>query len=92
MVLPSDFWIIRPLNTLFMLVFGAFIFLLIAASLLLRGKSERVRSAVLLSACFLTMIGFVVYKIFLSRDSSSCWNVCAKAIRVYTITPPPIRS
>ena len=65
----SDFWIMEPFNTLFFIVSGAFLLLLIAASLLLRGKSERAKQTVLVSACALTFIGFFFYKYFLSIDA-----------------------
>ncbi len=68
--MQSDVWIIHPFNTLFLVVFAAFLLLLIISSLLLRGKSEKVKTMVLVSACILTLIGFVFYKAFLSRDSS----------------------
>lgn len=70
MQLLSEGWILRPLNALFLLVFGLFLLLLVFSSLLLRGKSEKTKSAVLVAACLLTLIGFVFYKAFLSRDSS----------------------
>lgn len=65
----SDFWIMKPLNPLFLAVFAAFLLLLILASVLLRGKSEKTRSAVLIAACVVTLIGFLIYKYFLSLDS-----------------------
>ena len=65
----SDFWIMRPFNTLFFLVFGGFIALLIVASILLRNRSERTRQAVLVFACAVTLIGFIVYKYYLSLDA-----------------------
>ena len=68
--MQSDFWILHPFNTLFFCVFGAFIVLLVIASLLLRGKKESVKTTVLVCACILTLIGFILYKLFLSRDSS----------------------
>ncbi len=68
--MQSDAWIITPFNTVFLLTFGAFLLLLIVASLLLRGKSDKTKTTVLVCACVLTLIGFVLYKIFLSRDSS----------------------
>ena len=43
----SDLWIMRPFNTLFLIVFAAFLALLILASLLLRGKSEKAKRTVL---------------------------------------------
>ena len=65
----SDFWIMRPLNPLFLAVFAAFLLLLVLASVLLRGKSEKTRGAVLIAACVVTLIGFVFYKYYLSLDS-----------------------
>jgi uncharacterized membrane protein YwaF len=65
----SDFWIMRPFNPLFCVVFGAFLLLLIAASLLVRGKSGRIKKTVLVTACLLTLIGFFVYKYYLSLDA-----------------------
>ena len=58
----SDFWIMRPLNPLFLLI-------LIAAGLALRGRSERVKKTVLVTACVLTLLGFFIYKYFLSIDA-----------------------
>ncbi len=66
----SEGWIISPFNGLFIFVSAVFLLLLAVASLILRGKSEQTRSAVLLGACILTMFGFVLYKIFLYQDSS----------------------
>ena len=66
----SDGLIMSPFNALFMLVFGAFLLLLVVVSLLLRGKSERTKTAVLVIGCFLTTVGFVLYKAFLSKDTS----------------------
>ena len=65
----SDFWIMRPLNTLFLLVFAAFILLLVIASLILKNKSERTKQTVLVTACVLTFIGFFFYKYFISIDA-----------------------
>lgn len=70
MQLLSEGWTLRPLNALFLLVFGLFLLLLVFSSLLLRGKSEKTKSSVLVATCLLTLIGFVFYKAFLSRDSS----------------------
>ena len=66
----TDKWIMSPFNTLFNAAFSAFIVLLIAVSLALRERSEKTKGSVLVTACLLTLAGFVVYKIFLSRDSS----------------------
>lgn len=65
----SEFWIMKPLNPLFLAVFAAFLLLLVFASVLLRSRSERTRSLVLIAACVVTLIGFVIYKYFLSLDS-----------------------
>ena len=65
----SEKWIVRPFNTVFLVVFFGFLLLLVLGSLALRGKSERVKSAVLITACLITQAGFVAYKIALSRDS-----------------------
>ena len=64
----SDFWIMRPFNPLFCVVFAAFLLVLVIASLLVRGKSDRVKRTVIVTACVLTLIGFFVYKYFLSLD------------------------
>ncbi len=70
MHMGSDNLIMSPFNTLFMLVSGVFLLLLVVTSLLVRGKSEQTKSAVLVGACVLTMAGFVAYKIFLFQDRS----------------------
>ncbi len=67
--MPNDLWIMRPFNTLFLVEFAAFILLLVAASILLRGKSERTRRAVLVAACAVTFVGYFIYKYMLSLDS-----------------------
>ena len=67
--MTNDFWIMRPFNTLFLIIFAAFILLLVIASLLLRGKSERARRIVLVAACAVTFVGYFIYKYMLSLDS-----------------------
>ena len=69
MSISRDFWIMRPFNTLFFVCFGAFLLLLAASSLLLRGKSEKTRRIVLVSACCVTLIGYFIYKYLLSLDA-----------------------
>ena len=64
----SERWILRPFNGVFFTVFALFLLLLIGASLLLRGKSERTRVNVLTGACLVTLVGFFVYKYRLSFD------------------------
>ena len=65
---PETGWIMRPFNPLFCAVLAAFILILIIASLLLRKKDDRTKRTVLVSACVLTLIGFFVYKYYLSLD------------------------
>ncbi len=62
-------WIFSPFNALYLAVFGGFLLLLVLAGLLLRGKSEGTKSTVLLAACLVTLIGFVLYKVFMARDA-----------------------
>ncbi len=61
-------WIMSPFNTVFNAAFAAFILLLIIASLLVKNKSRKAKVAVLVTACILTLIGFIAYKYFLSLD------------------------
>ena len=62
-------WVIRPFNTAFLVTFGAFLALLILASLLLKKKSEKAKQTVLVAACLVTVVGFFLYKYFLSLDA-----------------------
>ena len=64
----DDFWIMRPFNPLFWAVFAAFVLLLSAASLLLKGRSETAKKTVLVTGSVLTLIGFIAYKYYLSID------------------------
>ncbi len=74
----TDFWIMRPFNTLFLVVFAAFLALLVIAALLLRGKSERTKQTVLVCACAVTLIGYFIYKYLLSLDAD--YNVITAAM------------
>ena len=65
----SGFWLMKPFSTVFILVLAGSLLLLTAASLLLRKKSEKVKKAVILAACAITVIGFFLYKYYLSLDS-----------------------
>ena len=67
--MQTDFWVMRPFNAVFFSSFAVFLFLLVAASILLRKKRERTKDIVLITACIITLIGFVLYKYSLSRDS-----------------------
>ncbi len=66
---PHSPWIIHPFNGVFFACFALFLMLLIVSGLLLRGKSERTKKTVLVTACVLTLLGFFVYKYFLSIDA-----------------------
>ena len=48
--------------------FVLFLLLLILASILLHNKTTKIKDAVLITACVITLIGFVIYKICLSHD------------------------
>ena len=69
MTSPADFLILRPFNPVFLVTLAFFVLLLVIASLLVRGKSARVKKTVIVTACILTLIGFFVYKYFLSIDA-----------------------
>ena len=66
----ESLWVLTPFNKVFNLVFALFILILILASLLLRGKSEKTRVRVLVGACLVTLVGFFVYKYCLSIDEA----------------------
>lgn len=68
MRLPAAFWIMIPLNALFWLTTAAFLLLLFVITLILRNRSERARRVVLAALSILTLIGFFVYKYYLSLD------------------------
>lgn len=68
--MASDLWIMTPCNRLFFCVFAGFLSLLAAAGILLRKKSERTKARVVILSCAATLIGFIVYKYFLSLDES----------------------
>ena len=65
----SDFWIMRPFHTLFYVTFSLFLLLLVASSLLLRKKSEKARQTVLIAACAVTLIGYILYKFAIYADT-----------------------
>ena len=69
MQLDQSFWIMNPFNLVFNICLAAFLLVLVLASLALRKTSEKTRSAVLVTACVLTLIGFFVYKYYLSLDA-----------------------
>ncbi len=59
----------EPFSPAFFLCFAVFLLLLIVASLLLRGKSERAKQITLTVACSVTLLGFIAYKYALSVDA-----------------------
>lgn len=59
----------RPFNALFFAVLTGFALLLVCASLALRKKSRKTRELALIAACSVTLVGFVLYKFFLSMDA-----------------------
>lgn len=61
-------WIMSPFNTTYIIVFAAFIAVLVIASLLLKKTSEKTRSRVIAIAMIITFISFWVYKYFVSID------------------------
>ncbi len=69
MTSTADILILRPFNAVFLVTFAAFVLLLVIASLLVRGRSARVKKIVIVTACILTLIGFFVYKYCLSIDA-----------------------
>ena len=61
--------IIRPFNTGFFLLMAVMIGAIVLLWALLRGRSEQRREAVLIALCVVNIIGFFVYKGFLSGDA-----------------------
>ena len=66
---PHSPWIMHPFNGVFFACFALFLLLLVLAGVCLRGCSERTKKTVLVTACVLTLLGFFVYKYFLSIDA-----------------------
>ena len=62
-------WTMKPLNPLFLMVFAVFLAILAGGTMILRRKSEKTRRTVLIAVCAVTLIGFFVYKYFLSLDA-----------------------
>ena len=64
-----DLCIMKPFNTTFFCVTLLFVILLVAASLIMKNKSDKTKRIVIASAAVATLIGFIAYKYFLSIDS-----------------------
>ena len=60
--------IIRPFNAAYLLLLAFAAGAVVLLWVLLRGQPERCRAAVLIALCAVNIIGFFVYKGFLSRD------------------------
>ena len=60
--------IIRPFNAAYLRLLAFAAGAVVLLWVLLRGRSERCRAAVLIALCAVNIIGFFVYKGFLSRD------------------------
>ena len=61
--------IMKPFNLTFCIVTAVFVLILVGASLFMRNKSDKAKRTVIATAAILTLIGFVVYKYFLSIDA-----------------------
>ena len=68
--MQPDLWNFKPFNALFFIVFAAFIALLIVMSLVMRKRSEKAKRLVIAITCIVTLVGFFVYKYFLSIDTA----------------------
>lgn len=62
--------IMKPFNLTFFIVTVLFALLLVGASLLMRNKSDRAKRIVISSSAVLTLVGFIVYKYFISIDTA----------------------
>ena len=61
--------ICAPFNAVYFAVFTLFLALFLIGVFVLRKKPERTRAVVLSVAMLITLVGFFVYKLFLSRDA-----------------------
>ena len=61
--------ICAPFNAVYFAVFALFLALFLIGVFVLRKKNERTRAVVLSVAMLITLVGFFVYKFFLSRDA-----------------------
>lgn len=65
----KDKLICAPYNAVYLAVFALFLALFLVGVFVLRKKPERTRAVVLSVAMLITLAGFFVYKIFLSKDA-----------------------
>ncbi len=66
----ENFAIMEPFNLTFFIVTALFALILIGGTLVMRKKSDRAKRIVIASAAIVTLIGFIVYKYFLSLDAA----------------------
>lgn len=76
-VQPERF-VIQPFNGTFFLVLGIHVVILVLLALFFRKKSEKTRRTAVVVIYLLGILLFVVYKIFLSRDTAYS-EICAAA-------------
>ena len=69
MLSTDNSFIMEPFNGTFFVVLFIFIAILVIASLVMRNKSDTAKRVVIVTACVITLIGFFVYKHFLSIDA-----------------------
>ena len=65
----KDKWICTPFNTVYLVVFALCAALFAVSVIVLRKKSERTRAVWLAAVMFMSLLGFFVYKLFLSQDA-----------------------
>lgn len=65
----NDILVMRPFNGVFFGTFGVLILILIIVSILLKNKSDRTKKIAVVTASVLTLVGFFVYKYYLSIDA-----------------------
>lgn len=64
----SSFWIMRPFGPLFDISLAISILLLVLASVAVKRKSDRTKAMVISVLCWVTLVGFFLYKYALSID------------------------
>ena len=67
--MQSDFWIMKPFNALFFATFAAFLLILVVVSLIMRKRSDRAKRILIAVTALVGLVGFFVYKYFLSIDT-----------------------
>ena len=70
--------IVEPFNGTFLFVFGIMTLIYVALAVIFRKKSEKTRRTVVISIYLFGLLLFIVYKIFLARDTAYS-EICAAA-------------